>query len=67
MKYHSALCDYFTDVEVYSYKRLSYTVECWPDTTSAWASWGKFDIPVGRCDGVHILLQCAGLFYLSLG
>ncbi len=33
-------------------------VESWPNTTSAWASWSRFDIPVNRYDGVHSLLIC---------
>jgi hypothetical protein len=23
-------------------------VECWPNTTSAWAGWSRFDIPMDR-------------------
>jgi hypothetical protein len=30
----------------------------WPSTTSAWAGWSRFDIPVNRYDGVHSLLIC---------
>jgi hypothetical protein len=33
-------------------------VEHWPNTTSAWASWSRFDIPVDRYGGVHSLLIC---------
>jgi hypothetical protein len=33
-------------------------VESWPNTTSAWAGWSRFDIPVHRSDGVHSLLVC---------
>jgi hypothetical protein len=33
-------------------------VECWPNTTSAWAGWSRFDIPVDRYSGVHSLLIC---------
>jgi hypothetical protein len=33
-------------------------VERWPNTTSAWVSWSRFDIPVDRYAGVHSLLQC---------
>jgi hypothetical protein len=33
-------------------------VERWPNTTSAWAGWSRFDIPVVRYDGVHSLLIC---------
>ncbi len=32
-------------------------VESWPNTTSAWAGWSRFDIPVDRHGGVHSLLQ----------
>ncbi len=28
-------------------------VESWPNTTSAWADWSRFDIPVDGYDGVH--------------
>ncbi len=38
-------------------KRLKY-LESWPSTTSAWAGWSRFDIPVGRYGGVHFLLIC---------
>ncbi len=31
-------------------------VESWPNTTSVWASWSRFDIPVDRYGGVHSLL-----------
>jgi hypothetical protein len=30
----------------------------WPNTTSAWAGWNRFDIPVDRYDGVQSLLIC---------
>jgi hypothetical protein len=30
-------------------------VEGWPSTTSAWAGWSRFDIPVNRYGGVHYL------------
>jgi hypothetical protein len=33
-------------------------VESWPNTTSAWAGWSRFDIPVDRYGGVHSLLIC---------
>ncbi len=33
-------------------------VEGWPSTTSAWAGWSRFDIPVDRYGGVHSLLIC---------
>jgi hypothetical protein len=32
-------------------------VEGWPNTTSAWAGWSRFDIPVDRYGGVHSLLR----------
>jgi hypothetical protein len=33
-------------------------VERWPNTTSAWAGWSRFYIPVDRYGGVHSLLIC---------
>jgi hypothetical protein len=33
-------------------------VERWPNMTSAWAGWSRFDIPVDRYGGVHSLLIC---------
>ncbi len=33
-------------------------VERWPSTTSAWAGWSRYDIPVDRYGGVHSLLIC---------
>jgi hypothetical protein len=33
-------------------------VESWPSTTSAWAGWSRFDIPVDRYGGVYSLLIC---------
>jgi hypothetical protein len=33
-------------------------VERWPNTTSAWAGWSRFDIPVDRYGGVHSPLIC---------
>ncbi len=33
-------------------------IERWPNTTSAWAGWSKFDIPVDRYGRVHSLLIC---------
>ncbi len=32
-------------------------VERWPSTTSAWAGWSRFNIPVDRYGGVHSLLR----------
>jgi hypothetical protein len=42
-------------------------VDSWPNTTSAWAGWSRFDIPEDRYSGVHSLLQCTGVSYLPLG
>ncbi len=36
-------------------------VESWPNTTSAWAGWSRFDIPVNRYSGVHSLLLCTSI------
>jgi hypothetical protein len=36
-------------------------VESWPNTTSAWAGWSRFDIPVDRYGGVHSLLHCTSI------
>ncbi len=33
-------------------------VESWPSTTSAWAGWRRFDIPLDRSDRVQSLLVC---------
>jgi hypothetical protein len=33
-------------------------VERWPNMTSAWAGWSRFNIPVDRYGGVHSLLIC---------
>ncbi len=33
-------------------------VERWPNTTSAWAGWSRFDSPVDRHGGVHSLIIC---------
>ncbi len=32
-------------------------VEGWPNTTSAWAGWSRFEIPVDRYGGVHSQLR----------
>ncbi len=42
-------------------------VESFPNTNSAWAGWRRFDIPVDRYGGVHSLLKCTGVSYLTLG
>jgi hypothetical protein len=52
-------------------KRLK-NVESCPNTTSAWAGWSRFDIPVDRSDGAHSELiftmqHYTGVFYLPLG
>ncbi len=36
-------------------------VERWPNTTSTWAGWSRFDIPVDRYGGVHSLLICTSI------
>ncbi len=33
-------------------------VESWPNMTSGWAGWSRFDIPVDRSGGVHSQLIC---------
>jgi hypothetical protein len=40
-------------------------VERWPNTTSAWAGWSRFDIPVDRYGGVHSLLHCTSITLMS--
>jgi hypothetical protein len=44
-------------------------VKSWPNTTSAWAGWSRFDIPVDRSDipvdrygGVYSLIICTSGF-----
>jgi hypothetical protein len=32
-------------------KRLNMYIKSWPNTTSVWAGWIRFDIPVDRSDG----------------
>jgi hypothetical protein len=44
-------------VGIVIYQEAEY-IECWPNTTSAWASWKGFDIPVAKHGGVHSLLRC---------
>ncbi len=36
-------------------------VESWPNTTSAWAGWRRFDFPVDRYGGVHSQLNCTSM------
>jgi hypothetical protein len=36
-------------------------VESWPNTTSAWAGWSRFDIPGDRSGGLHSLLVCTSI------
>jgi hypothetical protein len=33
-------------------------IERWPNMTSAWAGWKRFDIQVDRSGGEHSLLLC---------
>jgi hypothetical protein len=40
-------------------------VERWPNTTSAWAGWSRFDIPLDRYGGVHTLLICTSYILVS--
>ncbi len=35
-------------------------IEGWPSTTSAWAGWSRFDIPVDRYGGVLYILCYGG-------
>jgi hypothetical protein len=45
-------------------------VERWPNTTSAWAGWSRFDIPVDRYGGAfpaNLHQQSTGVFYLPPG
>jgi hypothetical protein len=36
-------------------------VESWPNMTSAWAGWSRFDILVDTYGGVHSLLICTSI------
>ncbi len=29
-------------------------VECWPNTTAAWAGWSRFDIPLDRYEVEYV-------------
>jgi hypothetical protein len=55
------------EVEVEAAKRAPYSkrlrkyVESWPNTTSAWVGWSRFDIPVDRYGGVHSQLICTSI------
>ncbi len=40
-------------------------VERWPNTTSAWSGWNRFDIPVNRYGRVHSLLHCTSITLVS--
>jgi hypothetical protein len=55
---------------VYANQEAKY-IESWPNTTSAWAGWSRFDIPVDRYGGVQSQLICTistlGVFYPPLG
>ncbi len=52
-------------------KRLNTYVESWPNTTSAWAGWSRFGVPVDRCGGVtfpaNLHQQYTGVSYLPPG
>ncbi len=39
----------------YELRGFIFILECWPDTTSAWAGWRRIDISVNRYGGVHSL------------
>jgi hypothetical protein len=47
----------FLRIKVTTNTQEAEDVEGWPDTTSAWAGWTRFDIPVDRY-GVYSLLIC---------
>jgi hypothetical protein len=53
---HSIL--FLTSVRIVGQGQEAKYVECWPNTTSAWAGWSRFDIPVDRYGGVHSQLIC---------
>jgi hypothetical protein len=38
-------------------------VERWPNTTSAWAGWSRFDNPVDSYSGVHSLLSAPAVYW----
>jgi hypothetical protein len=40
-------------------------IERWPNTTSAWVGWSRFDIPVDRYGRVHSLLICTSITLVS--
>jgi hypothetical protein len=47
-------------------------VESWPNTTSAWAGWSRFDVPVDSYGGVQTFpvtlhQSYTGVFYLLIG
>ncbi len=48
----------------YPHQEAKY-VERWPNTTSAWAGWSRFDIPVDRYGGVYSLLICTSSILVS--
>jgi hypothetical protein len=52
--YSGVLCCVIEGVRIQEAKY----VESWPNTTSAWFGWSRFDIPVDRYGRVHSLLLC---------
>jgi hypothetical protein len=38
-------------------------IESWPSTTSAWAGWSRFDIPVDRYGGVHPCYYAPAIYW----
>jgi hypothetical protein len=60
-----ALFIYLLDhIFIYIYNVISQEakyVERWPNTTSAWAGWSRFYIPVDRYGGVHSQLICTSI------
>ncbi len=46
-------CRSCTEVPVSVMPQEAKYVERWPNTTSAWSGWSRFDIPVDRYGGVH--------------
>ncbi len=48
---------YFKEV----YTEEAKYVDSWPNTTSAWAGWSRFNIPVDRYGGVHSQLICTSI------
>jgi hypothetical protein len=46
------------DPDIFDVNQEGKNVESWQNTTSAWAGWSRFDIPVDRYGRVHTLLIC---------